>query len=161
MNSDEMTSAANFGDVMCVALLTSSPDPTGVKSVCMGDKGRVRFRVSSAFLSGDNLTLKAEIDKNAEFSCLNQFYTDFVGQLVVRRNFTAFLPILANMTPDDYDQKLMLFNHIHFTASKVDEMIEFSLHVSYLHDVLVDLFLLDMNGVTKNGVGSQDGSEES
>jgi hypothetical protein len=126
----------------------------------MGDKGRVRFRVSSAFLSGGNPVLKEEIDKNAEFSCLDQFFTDFVGQLVVRRNFSAFLPILAKMTPDDYDQKLMLFNHVHFTTSKVDEMIEFSLHVSYLHDVLVDLFLPNMNGVIKDGVGSQDGSEE-
>lgn len=150
----------NFGDTMCVALFSSVPDPSEIKGVSMGDQGRVKFSVSSAFLSGDNPELKAEIDKSAEFSSLNQFLTDFVGELLVRRNFSAFLPTLAEMTPDDYNQKLMMFNHVHFTVCKVETMIEFSLHVSYLHDVLIDLFLLNTDGVAKNGARPQNGSEE-
>jgi hypothetical protein len=123
--------------------------------VCnMGEQGRVRFIVTAHTLASGNEALRTRIEACPDLDAsLTTHEVDMIGDTFLRKYFSAFLKLLASMTEDDYNTKLMLFNHVHFTITKQDTgHFELSCHVSLLHDILVELFLDGYHGDPVNDI---------
>jgi len=131
----------NLGERICIKLLRSAPSDKMVRDLSMGKEGRVRFKVPVTELCSTDTRLKNSITRASDLSELEPFHVDMIGELVVRKNLASFINLLASMSNDDYNQKLLLFNHLHFSIQKVESSIEITFHISFLHDVLIEKFV--------------------
>ena len=149
-------SSMNLGEKILTKILRSEVTAGNdlVSDVTLGEKGRVSFSVGIAFLSGGDSRLESEISALSDFSSLGTFYVDMIGDLIVRKHLSAFIEMLSKLTEDDYNQKLMLFNHLHFSIQKNSTSVKITLHVSHLHDVVLEQFLSQVEESSDNGNGN-------
>lgn len=131
----------NLGEKICSRIMRMDPAADQLREISLGDKGRVKFRVSIHFLCGGDQKLIREVSQLDDISKLGHLYIDTIGEHIVRKHIDCFTKMLCDMSEEDYVNKLLMFNHIHFSIQKCESDVEISLHVSYLHDALLDIFL--------------------
>ena len=135
-----------LGENIVSSVIKRKPAPSQIRSLRVGTenrvKGRVRFQIPISFLGGGLRTkLTKELKELSDFSSIGVFYIDMIGQILVRKHFLLFAQIILEMTESQYEERLIRFSHLHFSARQVDrDYIEFVFHVSFLHDMALEIF---------------------
>ena len=124
------------GDFVCYHALQLQADVETVSNISVSKEGRVKFRVPVVkFRNG----AKVELPSNS--STVEQFYIDTAGSIVVRKFAQYFLPVLQSMSEGDYNDRFILYNHLHFSIEPKDDFLEFTFHISFLHDIYLGNFM--------------------
>ena len=135
-----------IGESIVASVIKKDPVPSQIRSLRIGTdsrvKGRVRFQIPFSFLGGGSRTkLTRQIKKIQDFSSIGAFYIDMIGQILVRKHFLLFSQIILDMNETQYEERLIRFSHLHFSAKRVDrDYVEFVFHVSFLHDMALEIF---------------------
>lgn len=132
-----MTTSERF----CAAALNFTSSQEAVKEVSIGKEGRIKFKIPCQSFFKQDQELKKIITANSDFESTESFYIDVAGSLLVRKHLHVFIKFLNILDEEDYNEKLLLYNHLHFSVQKINESLEWTFHVSFLHDVILSNFV--------------------
>jgi len=124
------------GELICQLALELNETETQVSGLSVSKEGRIRFKVPLSKFKG--ASKNGDLSSNSK---IEQFHTDIAGSVVVRKFLSVFVPVLENMTETDYNEKFILYNHLHFSIDPKKDFLEFTFHISFLHDLVLGNFL--------------------
>lgn len=125
-----------LGDKICQSVLNIQEAETTITNISISKEGRIIFLLPiSGLRSKNNSKLLFDL------SSAEQFYIDTVGALVVRKFLYRFFKVLQSFSDSDYDEKFIQYNHLHFSIETKGEFLEFTFHVSFLHDIILGNFI--------------------
>ena len=130
-----------IGERFCACALNFLVSHDAVKEIIIGKEGRIKFKVLISSFFKSDLDLKKFLASDSNFESLETFYIDSSGSLLVRKHLLVFVKFLNSINENDYNEKLLLYNHLHFSVQKINDMLEWTFHVSFLHDVVLGDFL--------------------
>jgi len=133
-----------IGEKFCVSALNFSSSRDSIKDISIGKEGRIKFKVPFQVLFKHDQDLKKTFSSDFDFESLENFYIDIAGCLLVRKHLNIFIKFINQMDEQDYNEKLILYNHLHFSVQRVEEFLEWTFHVSFLHDVILGTFVANM-----------------
>jgi len=130
----------NIHEKLCFLALRFPSDSSNIKDVVIGKEGRIKFRVPiNVFVKGDPEAKK--IFPTANLESLETFYVDIAGSIIVRKNIQTFEKFLENMDFQEYNEKVLSYNHLHFSLEKNSNCLEWTFQISFLHDLVLGSFL--------------------
>jgi hypothetical protein len=108
-----------------------------VKKFTINKEGRIRLQIDGdSFFKLDGKLMERMC--KGDDSSLSSSCVDAVGLVIIKKFFPFLLEYLSKLEEDDYNQKLVPHNHVHFTIQILDNNIEFSFHLSLLHDMMLE-----------------------
>lgn len=126
-----------IGDLICQSAINLSSSESIVSDISISKEGRVKFNVPL-----EKFKPKSSPNPFLNSIKMDQFYIDTAGSIIVKKFLPSFLLVLQNMSPSEYNEKFIMYNHLHFGVETVNEFLEFTFHVSFLHDFVLDNFLI-------------------
>lgn len=130
----------NIHEKLCFLALRFPSDSCHIKNVMIGKEGRVKFRVPiNVFVKSDPEAKK--MFSTVNFESLETFYVDVAGSIIVRKNIQTFEKLLENMDFQGYNEKILSYNHLHFSLERNSNCLEWTFQISFLHDLVLDSFL--------------------
>lgn len=130
-----------IGERFCASALNFSSSQEVVKDISIGKEGRIKFKIPYQSFFKHDLELKKILSADSDFESLESFYIDVTGSLLVRKHLNVFIKFLNAIDEQDYNEKLLLYNHLHFSVQRVNDTLEWTFHVSFLHDVVLSNFI--------------------
>jgi len=130
-----------IGERFCASALNFTSSQEAVKDVNIGKEGRIKFKISCQSFFKHDQELKKILSSSADLESVESFYIDVTGSLLVRKYLHVFIHFLNLLDEQDYNEKLLLYNHLHFSVQKVSESLEWTFHISFLHDVILSNFV--------------------
>lgn len=124
------------GELICQLALSLQETENTVSDISVSKEGRIKFKVPVEKFKTGKKSEKCMISQNTE-----QFHVDTAGSIVVRKFLSDFLPVLQSLSEPDYNEKFILYNHLHFSIEPKNEFLEFTFHISFLHDLVLGDFL--------------------
>lgn len=124
------------GTKMCDYFLHCGDNTLGITINGMDEKGQLTF----SFLVSDIKDAKAvEVvgQDGSGIENLGFFYTDMMGNLIVRKNLKKFWEFFVTMSDADYTEKLTKYDHLHFGLSSDGRYITMVFHCSLLYDIFI------------------------
>ncbi len=125
----------------CASALNFSSSQEVVKDISIGKEGRIKFRIPYQSFFKHDVELKKILVDDFNFESLESFYIDITGSLLVRKHLHVFIKFLNVINEQDYNEKLLLYNHLHFSVQRINDMLEWTFHISFLHDVVLSNFI--------------------
>lgn len=126
----------NAGESICQLALQLPDSDDIVSNISVSKEGRVKFKILTSKFRGES----------KQQSCQNlfgvdQFHIDTVGSLVVKKYMSNFISSLQNISESEYNEKFIMYNHLHFSIEPKKDYLEFTFHISFLHDIVLGDFL--------------------
>lgn len=130
----------NLDQKFCSLCLSLPDEEEIIKDVLIGKEGRIRFKTPISCFSKIDPDVKKDItQKNVD--SMEIFYVDLCGSLIVRKYLSVFVSLFGKIDYSNYCEKILSYNHLHFSLEKSSSNLEWTFHISFLHDLIVNSFL--------------------
>jgi hypothetical protein len=129
---------------------SQSIEPRNLKIV---KQGNIRFSIPiQIFCGGDPDILKEIEEVDSLQNSIGMFYSDIIGEMIVRNNLQKFISKFLSIEEKSYRENIAPYNHVHFGIKASEKSIHMQFHLSLLQKIVMDTFfaLKSINNVKKD-----------
>lgn len=135
-----METEACLGEKMMMYLLASQRNSIDVKIQGMDVNGEVTISFPISSIEDEGLAAALGSYNGTELmSALGQFHADQFGTMLIRKNIRTFFEFFMEMSDEDYQDKIVAVDHVHFGVGCNGHRMSMSFHGSLLYDIIVGM----------------------
>jgi len=130
---------SDLGERLLKYIISVEKDSMEIRFQQMDNTGQVSFVFSTSDISDDDL--RKEVERSGEniLGDVTPFYVSMIGQMIVRKNMSAFFDFYKNMSDDDYESKLTTMEYVSFGMGCKNGYVSMVFHCSLLYNVFMAL----------------------
>lgn len=129
-----------LGQRLLMYLLGSQRESAQVKIQGMDAAGEVTVSFPLSAISDGDLAAAVGSHSGDELMVeLGQFYADQIGVMLIRKNIQPFFDFFKEMSDEDYQEKIVNVDHVHFGVGCNGVRMSMSFHGSLLYDIIVGM----------------------
>jgi len=132
MSSDKIAA----GTALCDFFLHCEENTINITIVGVDDKGQLSFSFPVSDIKNKSVVDLIGADGDG-ITGLGFFYTDMMGNLIVRKNLKKFWHFFVSMSDSEYNERVLKYDHVHFGAASNGTYVSMIFHCSLLYDIFI------------------------
>ena len=130
---------SELGERFLKYVMSVEKDSMKIKFHQMDSGGQVSFAFPLEDIEDEELRVEIDVRQKNILSAVGPFYVNMIGQMVVRRNLSAFFEFYRDMSDEDYSTKLSSMEYVSFGMGCKNGYVTMVFHSSLLYNVFTAL----------------------
>lgn len=127
-----------MGERLLSHLLFVDKNSMHIKFHGLDDRGRVTFSFPLSDLSDKEL--RQEVGGSSSLMQeTGTFICDSIGETIIRRNLSCFFEFFMGLSDDEYNEKVLAYDHLHWGIGCNGKSVSMVFHSSLLYEIFVGM----------------------